>query len=57
MASFSIRAVLAETQYPKVGAQSTGPIPAKQLIGVVEKAAKTGAEVLSFSLTLSWSEI
>lgn len=45
-ASFSIRAVLSETQFPKVGAQSTGPIPASQLIGVVEKAAKTGAEVV-----------
>lgn len=46
MAPFSIRAVLADTQHPKVGAQSTGPIPPKQLIEVVEKAAKTGAEVV-----------
>lgn len=48
------KAVLSEIpnqkQYVKVGAQSTGPIPASQLIEVVEKAAKTGAEVCSLSL-------
>ncbi|KAK9267907.1 hypothetical protein L1049_010344 [Liquidambar formosana] len=44
------RAVLSEIpnqkQYPKMGAQSTGPIPPNQLIQVVETAAKTGAEVV-----------
>lgn len=34
-----------QKQYPKIGAQSTGPIPPGQLIQVVETAAKTGAEV------------
>ncbi|CAN6545808.1 unnamed protein product [Malus baccata var. baccata] len=32
--------------YVKVGAKSTGPIPIGQLVGVVEKAAKTGAKVV-----------
>ncbi|KAB1222123.1 Phosphatase IMPL1, chloroplastic [Morella rubra] len=44
------KAVLSEfpnqKQYPKIGAQSTGPIPPGQLIQVVESAAKTGAEVV-----------
>ncbi|KAM4088204.1 hypothetical protein ACB094_07G053000 [Castanea mollissima] len=44
------KAVLSEIpnqkQYPKIGAQSTGPIPPSQLIQVVETAAKTGAEVV-----------
>ncbi|GLT59138.1 hypothetical protein SLA2020_319750 [Shorea laevis] len=44
------RAVLSgipnQKQYPKMGAQSTGPIPPNQLIEVVETAAKTGAEVV-----------
>lgn len=44
--SLRTRAVLSETQYHKVGAQSTGPIPAKELLGVIEKAAKAGAEVV-----------
>ncbi|KAL2935723.1 Phosphatase IMPL1 chloroplastic [Bienertia sinuspersici] len=44
--SLCTKAVLSETQYPKVGAQSTGPIPGNQLLEVVEKAAKTGAEVV-----------
>ncbi|XP_021761236.1 phosphatase IMPL1, chloroplastic-like [Chenopodium quinoa] len=44
--SLNTSAVLSGTQYPKVGAQSIGPIPANQLLGVVEKAAKTGAEVV-----------
>ncbi|KAJ0975846.1 hypothetical protein J5N97_017811 [Dioscorea zingiberensis] len=35
-----------EKQYPKVGAQSTGSIPAAELLQVVETAAKTGAEVV-----------
>lgn len=39
------KAVLSEISYPKVGALSTGSIPASQLIQVVETAAKTGAEV------------
>lgn len=34
-----------QKQYPKVAAQSTGPIPPSQLIQVVESAAKSGAEV------------
>ncbi|KAK9937130.1 hypothetical protein M0R45_013941 [Rubus argutus] len=44
------KAVLSEIpnpkQYVKVGAQSIGHIPASQLVEVVEKAAKTGAEVV-----------
>ncbi|GLT55136.1 hypothetical protein SLA2020_282840 [Shorea laevis] len=44
------KAVLSEIpnqkQYPKIGAQSTGPIPLSHLIQVVETAAKTGAEVV-----------
>ncbi|GAB2220311.1 hypothetical protein Droror1_Dr00007955 [Drosera rotundifolia] len=44
--SFSTRAVLAQTQWPRIGADSTGPIPGDQLIGVVERAAKTGAQVV-----------
>ncbi|KAM3742178.1 hypothetical protein ACB098_07G051100 [Castanea mollissima] len=44
------KAVLSEIpnqkQYPKIGAQSTGPIPPSQLLQVVETAAKTGAEVV-----------
>ncbi|CAL9016221.1 unnamed protein product [Prunus brigantina] len=44
------KAVLSEIpnqkMYVKVGAKSTGPIPISQLIEVVEKAAKTGAEVV-----------
>ncbi|CAO2826899.1 unnamed protein product [Amaranthus hypochondriacus] len=43
---FCTRAVSSETRYSKVGAQSTGSIPTNQLIGVVEKAAKTGAQVV-----------
>ncbi|GAB4829525.1 Phosphatase impl1, chloroplastic [Ancistrocladus abbreviatus] len=43
---FCTNAVLSETQFPKMGAQSTGLIPANQLIEVVEKAAETGAEVV-----------
>ncbi|XP_065852489.1 phosphatase IMPL1, chloroplastic [Euphorbia lathyris] len=47
----SPKAVLSEIpnqnqQYPKVAAQSTGPIPPTQLIQVVETAAKTGAQVV-----------
>lgn len=48
-----IEAVLSEIpnqkQYPKIGAQSTGPIPRSHLIQVVETAAKTGAEVCFLS--------
>lgn len=41
------KAVLSEEkQYFKVGAESTGPIPADQLLDVIETAAKTGAQVL-----------
>ncbi|XP_010695784.2 phosphatase IMPL1, chloroplastic [Beta vulgaris subsp. vulgaris] len=44
--SLCTSAVLSETQFPKVGAESTGPIPVNELLRVVEKAAKTGAEVV-----------
>ncbi|KAK1307878.1 hypothetical protein QJS10_CPA09g00909 [Acorus calamus] len=45
------RAVISEAptekpQYPKIAAESTGPIPPAQLIQVVEAAAKSGAEVV-----------
>ncbi|XP_068657281.1 phosphatase IMPL1, chloroplastic [Aristolochia californica] len=43
---FSIKAVLSEKIYPKIGAESTGPLPVDELLGVVETAAKTGAEVV-----------
>ncbi|GAB2298203.1 Phosphatase impl1, chloroplastic [Dionaea muscipula] len=44
--SLCTKAVLSQTQFCRIGAQSTGPIPADQLIEVVERAAKTGAEVV-----------
>ncbi|PSS02621.1 Phosphatase [Actinidia chinensis var. chinensis] len=48
--SLCTKAVLSEIssqkQYPKVAAESTGPIPSIQLLQVVEIAAKTGAEVV-----------
>lgn len=44
-----IRAVVSESTskriFPKIAAESTGPIPASELLRVVESAAKTGAEV------------
>lgn len=44
------KAVLSEIpnqkKYSKVAAESTGPISSNQLLGVVETAAKTGAEVV-----------
>lgn len=44
------RAVLSELpnerRYPKVAAESTGPVPAAELLQVVEAAAKAGAEVV-----------
>ncbi|XP_072970780.1 phosphatase IMPL1, chloroplastic [Typha angustifolia] len=47
---FRMRAILSEfpseRRYPKVGAESTGPVPAGELLGVVEAAAKSGAEVV-----------
>ncbi|KAK9748196.1 hypothetical protein RND81_02G042400 [Saponaria officinalis] len=43
---FCTKAVLYETQFPKVGAQSFGSIPAHQLLHVVENAAKVGAQVV-----------
>ena len=49
------KAVISQKHYPKVGALSTGPVPAAQLIQVVEAAAKTGAQVLSLSLFLAWN--
>ncbi|KAF5932804.1 hypothetical protein HYC85_028975 [Camellia sinensis] len=46
----STEAVLSEIpnqkKYSKVAAESTGPISSNQLLGVVETAAKTGAEVV-----------
>lgn len=54
--SLCTKAVLNEfsnqRKYPKVGAQSTGPIPSSQLLQVVETAAKTGAEVCFVSLSV-----
>ncbi|KAG0448911.1 hypothetical protein HPP92_027597 [Vanilla planifolia] len=48
--SIQAKAVLSEfpneRKYPRVGADSTGSIPAAELVGVVELAAKTGAEVV-----------
>eukprot|EP00262_Sarcandra_glabra_P004414 TRINITY_DN15417_c0_g1_i2.p1 TRINITY_DN15417_c0_g1~~TRINITY_DN15417_c0_g1_i2.p1 ORF type:complete len:381 (+),score=56.94 TRINITY_DN15417_c0_g1_i2:232-1374(+) len=47
---FSTKAVLSEIpnekRYSKIGALSTGTLPANQLLGVVELAAKAGAEVV-----------
>ncbi|XP_074278007.1 phosphatase IMPL1, chloroplastic [Silene latifolia] len=43
---FCTKAVFSETQYPKVGAKSTGPISANELLQVVEKSAKVGAQVI-----------
>ena len=55
--SLCTKAVLSEIsnqkQYPKVAAESTGPIPSIQLLKVVEIAAKTGAEVCPISVYLS----
>ncbi|KAL3616737.1 Phosphatase impl1, chloroplastic [Castilleja foliolosa] len=49
-ALLSTRAVISEVpnqkQYSKIGAVSTGPVPADQLLGVIENAAKTGAQVI-----------
>ncbi|OAY78894.1 phosphatase IMPL1, chloroplastic-like [Ananas comosus] len=46
----SLRVVVSESQterrFPRIGAGSTGPIPAAELLGVVEAAARTGAEVV-----------
>lgn len=47
---FCCKAVISELpnekRFPKIGAGSSGPVPAKRLIEVVETAAKTGAEVV-----------
>lgn len=40
-----------EKRYPRIKSDSTGPIPPKELLQVVELAAKTGAEVTHISLT------
>jgi hypothetical protein len=32
-------------KYPKVAAPTTGPIPAAELLGVIQEAAKAGADV------------
>ncbi|CAL5060051.1 unnamed protein product [Urochloa decumbens] len=34
------------SRYPKVAAPTTGPIPAAELLGVIEAAAKAGADVI-----------
>lgn len=48
--NFLTKAVISEIpnekKFPKVGAESTGPIPAAELLKVVESAAKAGAEVM-----------
>ncbi|KAL6502216.1 Phosphatase impl1, chloroplastic [Orobanche hederae] len=53
-ASSSTKSVLSEIpnekQYFKVGAESTGSIPSNQLLGVIETAAKTGAQVIMGAL-------
>ncbi|KAG8069880.1 hypothetical protein GUJ93_ZPchr0006g40657 [Zizania palustris] len=36
----------APAKYPKVAAPTTGPIPAAELLGVIQDAAKAGAEVI-----------
>ncbi|KAJ3679308.1 hypothetical protein LUZ60_017319 [Juncus effusus] len=43
-----VRALVSDGKrlFAKIGAESTGPIPASELLGVVESAAKTGAEVV-----------
>ncbi|XP_020586351.1 phosphatase IMPL1, chloroplastic [Phalaenopsis equestris] len=47
---FQKRAAISEApntrKYPRVGAESTGPVPASELLGIVELAAKIGAEVV-----------
>lgn len=49
------KAVLSEVpnqqQFFKVGAESTGPIPSKQLMQVVQSAAETGAKVWPLSVS------
>jgi hypothetical protein len=35
----------APSKFPKVAAPTTGPIPADELLGVIQAAAKAGAEV------------
>ncbi|XP_020678205.1 phosphatase IMPL1, chloroplastic [Dendrobium catenatum] len=48
--SLQTRAVLSDLpntrKYPRVGAESTGPVPAAELLGIVELAAKIGAGVV-----------
>nr|BAJ85005.1 predicted protein [Hordeum vulgare subsp. vulgare]BAJ86856.1 predicted protein [Hordeum vulgare subsp. vulgare]BAJ88943.1 predicted protein [Hordeum vulgare subsp. vulgare]BAJ95628.1 predicted protein [Hordeum vulgare subsp. vulgare]BAJ95845.1 predicted protein [Hordeum vulgare subsp. vulgare] len=36
----------APSKYPKVAAPTTGPVPADELLGVIQAAAKAGAEVV-----------
>ncbi|KAL6546223.1 Phosphatase impl1, chloroplastic [Orobanche minor] len=54
-ASSSTKSVLSEIpnkkQYFKVGAESTGSIPSTQLLGVIETAAKTGAQLCTLIST------
>ncbi|KAL6561861.1 Phosphatase impl1, chloroplastic [Orobanche gracilis] len=51
---FTTKSVLSKipnkNQYFKVGAESTGSIPSNQLLGVIETAAKTGAQVITGAL-------
>jgi myo-inositol-1(or 4)-monophosphatase len=43
----------APSKFPKVAAPTTGPIPADELLGVIQAAAKAGAEVrLRFCFSL-----
>uniref|UniRef100_K3YZH5 Uncharacterized protein n=1 Tax=Setaria italica TaxID=4555 RepID=K3YZH5_SETIT len=41
--------------YPKVAAPTTGPIPAAELLGVIEAAAKAGADVEFCGGPFCWS--
>ena len=43
----TIKALLSQQQYPKIGAQTIGPLPSDQLLQGVQLAANTGAQVHS----------
>ncbi|KAL9239425.1 hypothetical protein vseg_013749 [Gypsophila vaccaria] len=43
---FTTNSVLSDTQFPKMGAHSVGPVTADQLLSVVELAASVGAKVV-----------
>ncbi|PKU76437.1 Phosphatase IMPL1, chloroplastic [Dendrobium catenatum] len=55
--SLQTRAVLSDLpntrKYPRVGAESTGPVPAAELLGIVELAAKIGAGVITDKMSES----